>query len=50
MVLVKGRLRYSCWQDKIDAVRFGCEVIAERVDFLSNAKAQADTWRELLFD
>lgn len=50
MVMVTGRLHYSRWQDKNGAERFGCEVIAERVDFLAKAKAQADTRQGQLFE
>ena len=40
-VLVHGRIHYTKWTDKDGVERYGCEIIAETVDFLSRAK-QAD--------
>ncbi len=41
MIMVTGRLHYTRWTDRERTDRFGCEVIAERVDFLSRAKGAA---------
>ncbi len=37
-VLVRGRIHYSQWTDKDGIERYGCEIIADTVDFLSRAK------------
>lgn len=37
-VLVRGRIHYSKWTDKDGNDRYGCEIIAETVDFLSRPK------------
>ena len=37
-VLVLGRIHYSKWTDKDGNDRYGCEIIAETVDFLSRPK------------
>jgi single-strand DNA-binding protein len=37
-VLVRGRIHYSKWTDKDGNDRYGCEIIAETVDFLTRAK------------
>jgi single-strand DNA-binding protein len=37
-VLVRGRIHYTKWQDQQGNDRYGCEIIAETVDFLSRAK------------
>lgn len=42
-VLVRGRIHYTKWTDQQGNDRYGCEIIAETVDFLSRAKqAQND--------
>lgn len=42
-VLVRGRIHYSKWTDQQGVDRYGCEIIAETVDFLSRSKpAQTD--------
>jgi len=41
-VLVRGRIHYTKWTDQQNIERYGCEIIAETVDFLSRAKP-ADT-------
>ena len=38
MVMVTGRIHYSKWTDKNDKDCYGCEIIAEQVDFLAKAK------------
>ena len=37
-VLVRGRIHYTKWTDGEGIDRYGCEIIAETVDFLSRAK------------
>ena len=37
-VLVHGRIHYTKWTDQQGVDRYGCEIIAEKVDFLSRAK------------
>ncbi|MGN8119227.1 single-stranded DNA-binding protein [Labrys sp. 22185] len=37
-VLVRGRIHYTKWTDQDGVERYGCEIIAETVDFLSRAK------------
>ena len=34
-VLVRGRIHYTKWTDATGTDRYGCEIIAETVDFLS---------------
>lgn len=36
-VLVRGRIHYTKWTDGEGVDRYGCEIIAETVDFLSRA-------------
>jgi single-strand DNA-binding protein len=38
-VLVHGRIHYTKWTDATGTDRYGCEIIAEKVDFLSRPKA-----------
>ena len=38
-VMVHGRIHYTKWTDATGTDRYGCEIIAEKVDFLSRAKA-----------
>jgi single-strand DNA-binding protein len=38
MVMVTGRIHYSRWTDSEGQARYGCEIIAEQVDFLAKAK------------
>ena len=38
-VLVRGRIHYTKWTDQQGVDRYGCEVIAETVDFLSRGKS-----------
>ena len=35
---VRGRIHYTKWKDQQGNDRYGCEIIAETVDFLSRAK------------
>jgi single-strand DNA-binding protein len=38
MVMVTGRIHYTRWTDQNGTERYGCEIIAEQVDFLVKAK------------
>lgn len=38
MVMVTGRIHYTRWADNEGKTRYGCEIIAEQVDFLAKAK------------
>ena len=38
MIMVTGRIHYSKWTDQNGTDRYGCELIAEQVDFLAKAK------------
>lgn len=38
MIMVTGRIHYSRWTDAEGLTRYGCEIIAEQVDFLARAK------------
>jgi single-strand DNA-binding protein len=38
MVMVTGRIHYTKWTDQNGIDRYGCEIIAEQVDFLAKAK------------
>jgi single-strand DNA-binding protein len=33
LVAIEGRLHYTRWQDGEGQTRYGCEVIAERIEF-----------------
>jgi single-strand DNA-binding protein len=41
MVMVTGRIHYTKWTDQNGTERYGCEIIAEQVDFLAKAKETA---------
>jgi single-strand DNA-binding protein len=41
MVMVRGRIHYTKWTDQTGTDRYGCEIIAEQVDFLAKAKEAA---------
>ena len=38
MVMITGRIHCSRWTDSEGQTRYGCEIIAEQVDFLAKAK------------
>ena len=42
MIMVSGRIHYSRWTDSDGQARYGCEIVAEQVDFLARAKAKAE--------
>ena len=37
LVSVQGRLHYTQWEDEDGTKRYGCEILADKVDFLSRA-------------
>jgi single-strand DNA-binding protein len=43
MIMVTGRIHYTKWTDQNGIDRYGCEIIAEQVDFLAKAKEAATT-------
>ena len=42
LVSVEGRIHYNQWDDKDGNKRYGCEIIADKVDFLSKGRANGD--------
>jgi single-strand DNA-binding protein len=42
LVSVRGRIHYSKWTDKEGVERYGCEIIADDVQFLSRGKPAAE--------
>ena len=38
MIMVTGRIHYTRWTDAEGQNRYGCEIVAEQVDFLAKAK------------
>jgi len=42
LVMVTGRIHYTRWTDQSGQTRYGCEIIAEQVDFLAKGKASAE--------
>ena len=50
-VLVRGRIHYTKWTDQDGNDRYGCEIIAETVDFLNRAKqSENEDSRQLVDD
>ena len=47
-VLVQGRIHYTKWTDAAGVDRYGCEIIAEKVDFLSRPKSAENENPELV--
>ena len=47
-LLVRGRIHYTKWTDAAGVDRYGCEIIAEKVDFLSRPKAAEGDGPELV--
>jgi single-stranded DNA-binding protein len=43
LVTVEGRIHYTQWEDKDGTKRYGCEIIADKVDFLTKGRARATT-------
>ena len=43
MLMITGRIHYTRWTDQNGTERYGCEIIAEQVDFLAKAKEAKPT-------
>ena len=39
LVTVEGRIHYTQWEDQSGAKRYGCEIIADKVDFLTKGRS-----------
>jgi single-strand DNA-binding protein len=39
LVTVEGRIHYTQWEDQDGTKRYGCEIIADKVDFLTKGRA-----------
>jgi single-strand DNA-binding protein len=39
MVSVEGRIHYTQWEDESGTKRYGCEIIADKVDFLTKGRS-----------
>jgi len=39
LVTVEGRIHYTQWEDQSGTKRYGCEIIADKVDFLSKGRS-----------
>jgi single-strand DNA-binding protein len=39
LVSLEGRIHYTQWEDQDGTKRYGCEIIADKVDFLSKGRA-----------
>ena len=42
MVMVTGRIHYTRWTDSDGQACYGCEIVAEQVDFLAKGKSKAE--------
>ena len=42
LVTVEGRIHYTSWDDKDGVKRYGCEIIADKVDFFSKGRSSAN--------
>ena len=42
LVTVEGRIHYTQWEDQTGAKRYGCEIIADKVDFLTKGRANGE--------
>ena len=42
LVSVGGRIHYTEWNDKDGVKRYGCEIIADTVDFLTKGRSNGD--------
>ncbi len=38
LVTVEGRIHYTQWEDQDGTKRYGCEIIADKVDFLTKGR------------
>ena len=41
MVSVKGRIHYTQWEDKDGVKRYGCEILADEVNFLTKGRSSS---------
>jgi single-strand DNA-binding protein len=39
LVTVEGRIHYTQWEDQSGTKRYGCEIIADKVDFLTKGRS-----------
>lgn len=42
LVSVQGRIHYTQWEDKDGVTRYGTEILADKVDFLSRGNGSGD--------
>ena len=42
LVAVQGRIHYTQWEDQDGVKRYGCEILADKVDFLSRGAVRDD--------
>ncbi len=42
LVTVEGRIHYTQWEDQTGAKRYGYEIIADKVDFLTKGRANGE--------
>ena len=42
LVSVQGRIHYTQWEDKDGVTRYGTEILADKVDFLSRGNGSSD--------
>ena len=42
MVSVKGRIHYTQWEDKEGVKRYGCEILADEVNFLTKGRSSSN--------
>ena len=42
MVSVKGRIHYTQWEDKEGVKRYGCEILADEVNFLTKGRSASN--------
>ena len=42
LVSVQGRIHYTQWEDKDGVTRYGTEILADKVDFLSHGSGSSD--------
>ena len=50
MVSIRGRIHYSKWTDREGVDRYGCEIIADDVQFLSRPRSKTDGGEQRDFD
>jgi len=42
LVTVEGRIHYTQWEDQSGTKRYGCEIIADKVDFLTKGRTSSN--------